>query len=193
MTFEEFKYHNWEVLIKYISRYHPLSLDLIEKYKYVFDWRMLSTNPNIEWSEETISRNENKFTWHLLSQNPRVIITAEFIRKYKVRLDWNNLARNRSLPTDESFIKKYEKHYKIDESHQEINEAFKEKYSKHIIPKRPNPPIPEGIENCSLNNFSENYKKWSHNTYQQIYDRIIKPNLENNSVEIILKKNDPFP
>ena len=193
MTFEEFKYHNWEVLIKYISRYHPLSLDLIEKYKYVFDWRMLSTNPNIEWSEETISRNENKFTWHLLSQNPRVIITAEFIRKYKVRLDWNNLARNRSLPTDESFIKKYEKHYKIDESHQEINEAFKEKYSKHIIPKRPNPPIPEGIENCSLNNFSENYKKWSHNTYQQIYDRIIKPNLENNSVEIILKKTIPSP
>ena len=193
MTFEEFIYHYWEVLVKYVSRYHPLSLELIEQYKYVLDWRMLSANPNIKWNAETISRNENKFTWHLLAENPRVEITSEFILKYKVRLDWNNLARNPNLPTDGSFIKQFQKQYKIDESHQEINEIFVERYSNCIVPKRPNPPIPEGIDNCTLNNFSENYKQWSYNTYPQIYNRIVKPNLDHHSIETILSEIFTFP
>ena len=193
MTFEEFKYHYWEVLIKYVSRFHPLKIELIEKYKYVLDWRMLSANPHINWNAEAISRHENKFTWHLLSENPSVDITTEFITKYKIRLDWNNLARNPNLPIDQEFINKFEKHYKIDESHIGIGDSFLEKNSKYIIPKRPNPPQPVGIENCSLNNFTENYKQWSHNTYIEIYKRIIKPNLDKRPIEVILKETIPSP
>ena len=193
MTFEEFKYHYWEVFIKYVSRFHPLNLELIERYKYVLDWRMLSANPNINWSAEAIRKYENKFTWHLLSENPSVDITSEFIIKYKIRLDWNNLARNPNLPRDEEFINKFEKHYKIDESHVQIKDSFIENNSQYIIPKRPNPPQPVGIENCTLNNFTENYKQWSHNTYIEIYKRIIKPNVDKRSIDIILKETIPSP
>lgn len=193
MNFVDFKYNYWNVLIKHISRFHPLSLELIEKYKYLLDWRMLSSNPNIVWNSNFIQKHENKFIWHLLAQNSSLEITTEFIRKYKIRLDWNNLARNPNLPTDDNFIEEFKNQYKIEESHSNISQDFKDKYSRYIIPKQPVAPIPNGIEECSLENFGENYEKWNYNVYSQIYDRIIKPNLKNKSFEAILSDEIPQP
>lgn len=193
MNFEEFKYHYWNILIDYISAFYPLSHETIKKYQYDLNWRALSMNSSIEWNVEFIKEYKDNLTWHLIALNPSIPITSEFVKQYKNRLDWYYLARNKSLPLSDNFIEDNLKNYKVDESHPLISEEFRNHHRDKIIATQNQPPIPEGIENCSLENFEKNWSKWKHNYYPQIYTRIIEPNIKDQPIEEILNINIPQP
>ena len=193
MNFEEFKYHYWNIFIDYISAFYPLSHETIKKYQYDLNWRALSMNSSVEWNEEFIEEYKDKLTWHLIALNPGMPITSEFVKQYKNRLDWYYLARNKSLPLSDNFIEDNLKSYKIDESHPQISDEFRKQHGDKIIPSQKPAIMPEAIDNCSLDNFEQNWKIWKHNYYPQIYARIIEPNIINQGIEEILKINNPQP
>jgi hypothetical protein len=193
MNFEEFKYHYWNIFIDYISAYYPLSHETIKKYQYDLNWRALSMNSSIEWNVEFIKEYKDNLTWHLIALNPSIPITSEFVKQYRNRLDWYYLARNKSLPLSDNFIKDNLKSYKVDESHPQISEEFRNHHQDKIIATQNQPTIPEGIENSSLENFEKNWNNWKNNYYPQIYERIIEPNIIGQPIEEILDINIPQP
>lgn len=193
MTFDEFKYHYWDVLIKYISAYYPLSHSIIEQFKFDLDWRSISSNSEIEWTSKFIEDNKNNLVWHLLVGNPSIPLTVEFILQNKKRIDWDYLAHNPSLPLTDTFINVCGKHLKVAETNPNITSSFIEEHPDKLVTRQQTPPRPEGLDDCSLNNFNANWKNWKHNLYPEIYKRIIEPNLPGVSLVNLLKDTIPQP
>ena len=193
MNFEEFKYHYWNVFIDYISTFYPLSIETIEKYRYDLNWRALSSNRSLPWNSDFIEKHKENLTWHILATNPKVPITANFVRECDKRLDWFYLSRNPSLPLTDEFIETNKKKFIVDEDHPAITEDFKSRYSEKIIPRQIEPPKPDGIQYCSLDDFEENYGKWKQQCYPEIYERIIEPNIQDGQIEQILNSIIPQP
>ena len=193
MTFEEFKYHHLDVLIAYISAYFPLNHALIEKFRYDLNWKSISSNSEIEWTSKFIEDNKNHLVWHLLVGNPGIPLTEEFILHYKKRIDWDYLAHNPTLPLTDSFINACGRNLKVAETNPNITNSFIEEHPDKIIPRLQMLPRPEGLENCSLDNFSVNWKNWKHNLYPEIYKRIIEPNLPDGSLLKLLNDSIPQP
>ena len=69
-----------------VSRYCPLSEELIGRYADFLDWRGLSRNEALPWSES-------------------------FIGLFADRLDWERLSWNKVLPWSEALIERYADHW----------------------------------------------------------------------------------
>jgi len=54
-----------EFFKRMISRYYPLTIELIEKYKDILYWDFwgISKNPALPWSPELIERYTDKWSW----------------------------------------------------------------------------------------------------------------------------------
>lgn len=110
------------------------SEELIEAFKYKWDWRNLSRNNDIPWSisilnkfkefldfeglceqdcttlsfsKDFIIENEDKWDWGTLSSQFNVKWDKELIEKYEDRWDWQALSYNSRLPWNIYFIEKY--------------------------------------------------------------------------------------
>jgi hypothetical protein len=107
--FESMDKWNWKGLS--CNKSLPWSEALIERYADQWDWEMLSKNNSLPWSEELIERYKDKWKWgmHGLSSNNSLPWSESFIERYKDKWHWRNygLSSNQSLPWSESFIERY--------------------------------------------------------------------------------------
>ena len=61
--------NNPDLMIEIISNHSPLSMLLIKKYDYKWDWERLSRNKFLPWSETLIDLYTDKWDWDILSGN----------------------------------------------------------------------------------------------------------------------------
>ena len=68
-----------------------------DQYSDIWDFKALSRNKALPWSEELIARYENKWDWEGedegegLSQNEALPWSKELIVRYEDRWDWSRL------------------------------------------------------------------------------------------------------
>lgn len=117
-----------------ISKYYNIPHNLIEQYKTLIDWELLSCNIKIYWTTELIEQYDEKWNWSRYSQgltieiynygwvglsgNTAIPWTIELIDKFKDKWSWNGvetdqyewhygLIGNKSLPWSLDFIERY--------------------------------------------------------------------------------------
>ena len=83
------------------------SIKEISNFDFI-DWRLLSHNKRLFWSQELIEQYQYKLVWSALSSNPTLPWSVAFIEKYGYRWDWTNLSGNEGVPWTIGLIKKYE-------------------------------------------------------------------------------------
>ncbi|MGD1840846.1 MAG: hypothetical protein ACFB0B_08120 [Thermonemataceae bacterium] len=88
-----------ERFIKVISRYCPLSEDLLTQYTNVWDWEQISQNEQIPWTAAILERFQNKLHWReglVLNTNPAIPLTPELIKTFikKKKWQWDDLMWN---------------------------------------------------------------------------------------------------
>jgi hypothetical protein len=111
----------------------PWSEALLEKYKDVFDWEIVSSNPGIPFSKDLYCKYFDRWDHNSLQANKRLISdsyifeflafatldfsaisaykedwTMRFINWYEKELDWDQLSGNKHLPWDQGIIEKFE-------------------------------------------------------------------------------------
>src|SRR4051794_22582928 len=86
-----------EYFTRIISKNYILTEELLEKYKDCLDWKDISSNEKIPWSEALISIYENNIDWKAISKNTRIKWSPALIEKYSSRLDWPQLSKNPGL------------------------------------------------------------------------------------------------
>lgn len=98
-----FAVENMNFFIGMICCYHPLNIELIEKYKEELNWLLLSYNKSLPWSPELIEKYKDKWNWADLSGNKSLPWTTELIDKYKNKWDWRYfLYRLMFVPTEKT-------------------------------------------------------------------------------------------
>ncbi|GEM_PF-214884 len=90
-----------------VSRYYPLSEELIGRYADWWDWKGLSWNEELPWNEALIERFADCWNWEILSLNERLPWNERLIERYTDRWDWRQLSRNEGLPWSEGLIERY--------------------------------------------------------------------------------------
>jgi len=87
-----------------ISLHYPFCKDEISECSSLLDWRRISGNQNIKWSEELINRFNNllifKGIGFSLSKNKMIPFSESLIYKFADRLDWGflgDLSKNTSF------------------------------------------------------------------------------------------------
>jgi len=100
-----------------ISRLYPLPEELLDRYKSFFNWRRISNNEVIHWTEPFIEKYIDELDWCNLSENIKLPWSLTFLEKHESRLwgeyygDYFNegwLSQNEALPWSEELIEKYE-------------------------------------------------------------------------------------
>jgi hypothetical protein len=111
----------------------PWSEALLEKYKDVFDWEVLSCNPGIPFNKDLYYKYFERWEHSSLRANKRLISdsyifeflsfatldfssisaykedwTMRFINRYEKELDWDQLSGNTHLPWDKGILEMYE-------------------------------------------------------------------------------------
>ena len=78
-----------EFFINLISRYsNVLDMDLIEQYGDQLDWRCLSQNESLPWSEDFIERFADRWKLYELSFHEFLPWSEELIERYRSRWEW---------------------------------------------------------------------------------------------------------
>lgn len=86
------------------------NINLLERFKKNLNWKKLSANKSLPWSEELIDkyiRVNYSWNWKELSANESLPWTVQLIEKYIDKWDWVSLSANTALPWSIEFIKKY--------------------------------------------------------------------------------------
>jgi len=190
MDFNYFIDNYWETFLKHICQFHPLDPYFLKEYEYELDWKTISKNREISWSNEILEKYENRFLWHELAWNESIIWNTDLISKFKKRLDWYYLGRNINLPITSEFIKQHRKKIFIIETNVHLNEALKKEYGKDLLPsvKPKKAPITE-LTNEQLINLGEalNETELEKSTFKNLYTEFIQPQLTETSLETIFK------
>ena len=75
---------NPDFFFKLLSENYPFTIDMLKNFKDKLDWKLLSNNPNIQWSDELIETFEFKWDWDTLMNNKNAKISVAIIQKYEV-------------------------------------------------------------------------------------------------------------
>ncbi len=84
------------------------NIELINKYKDIWCWHYLSSNPSLPWSDNLIEKYEDYWDWSTLSQNTKIIWNENLINKYIHKIDWYWLCKNSSIKWTSCMIEKYQ-------------------------------------------------------------------------------------
>lgn len=104
---EKYKYKwNWDDLSMNVAI--PWSVELIEKFINKWNWDNLSINNTLPWSDNFIERFLLQWNWSKLSGNESIPWSIEFIQKFETNIDWSELSGNNSIPWSVEFLEKYE-------------------------------------------------------------------------------------
>jgi tetratricopeptide (TPR) repeat protein len=89
--------------IDLISGAYCLDYDKIKRFDYVWNWKRISNNNNVSWSENIINEYSDNLDWVLLSKNPGIPWdNIQLIDKLKNKLVWEDVCRYNKLT--EKFI-----------------------------------------------------------------------------------------
>ncbi len=120
--------------LRLLSKFFPISVELLERYKHEWFWRNLSRNAALPWTAILIEKYEGLWDWHVLSVNEYLPWNVKLIEKYKDKWDWDGykyispdlvhifqrhaspfdsltiktIGTNKALPWSIELIKKYE-------------------------------------------------------------------------------------
>lgn len=88
------------------SLYYPINEYLLNEYPDVWDWKLLSRNTSIEWSERLIKQFEDRWHWEYLglSNNESLPWTASLLRKFSNRWSWYHLGWQSKIVNDQSML-----------------------------------------------------------------------------------------
>ncbi|WP_259248539.1 hypothetical protein, partial [Salinibacter ruber] len=87
---------------------------LIARFEDQWDWKELSENESLPWSEELIARFEDQWDWSGgkysggLSGNEGLPRSEKLIARFEDQWDWKELSENESLPWSEELIARFE-------------------------------------------------------------------------------------
>ena len=98
-----------------VSRYYPLSEELIGRYTDFLDWKQLSENETILWNQvliESFSKywnwgEDNSYHWHGLSGSKVLPWGKTLINRFTNYWNWMLLSHNKTLPWSEALIDYY--------------------------------------------------------------------------------------
>ncbi|WP_118831778.1 ankyrin repeat domain-containing protein [Salinibacter ruber] len=124
MTYATLPEERRDALIERISRYYPLTEEMIDQYPLLWDWEKLSGRKDLPWSEELIARHEDRWYWSgftSLSRNDALPWSEALIARFEDRWNWERLTK-RDLPWSEDFIVQFEEQW--DWSELSRNEAL---------------------------------------------------------------------
>ena len=99
--------------INLVTNYYPLSADQIDKYGDYIDFKLLSKNRQVLWSDELIDNYKNRWDYTQLQRNNGVEWDQKMIEKYHNE-SWfriYEIAFNRKIYVDKDFFDKYYKYY----------------------------------------------------------------------------------
>jgi len=127
-----------DALVERISRYYPLTEEIIDQYPLLWDWEKLSGRKDLPWSEELIARHEDRWHWSgftSLSRNDALPWSEALIARFEDQWDWERLTK-RDLPWSEDFIGRFEERWDWGELSynealpwsEELVERFKEQW-----------------------------------------------------------------
>lgn len=88
----DFFVKNPEYFFQWVGLRYNLNFDLIEKYQNKWDWKSVSANRNIHWTESCIERFEKYLNWDELSGNKGVPFSESLILEYVDKWDWKKLS-----------------------------------------------------------------------------------------------------
>jgi hypothetical protein len=193
MEFNKFLDRFWDVFLLNVCCFHNLDNDFLEKYEYEIDWKSISLNRNLNWTQELLEKYESRFLWHELAWNPSISWTSPLIKKFKKRLDWYYLGRNINLPISKEFIDEHRKNILIIENNKFLTRELEKYYDKNLLPAIENSiNIIEDIDIKNLENqISENIREFR---YSQIYlyEKYILPNLKKEELKTIFESKFPY-
>ena len=69
------------------------TIEKIEEFKDLIDWKELSGNSNVSWTASLLERYKNKLDWERLSYNSSEhLFSAENLRQFSSEWDWSALS-----------------------------------------------------------------------------------------------------
>ncbi|MCF8222307.1 MAG: hypothetical protein K9J25_04110 [Bacteroidales bacterium] len=93
-----------EFFIDHMSGEYPLSNELIQRYKDLWKWDLLSDNTNLKWSDRLIEKYEDRWSWGEegmyspnIRYNEQISWTTDLIYKFRNRIDQEDLAQSTDL------------------------------------------------------------------------------------------------
>lgn len=99
---------NPNLLIDLISANYPLDETVLSRYESYLNWKLISNNEKINWSESIINKFKHKWDYFKLCENEFIPWDENIIKNIPHYCQWNILSKNDSLPWSEEFIQKFE-------------------------------------------------------------------------------------
>lgn len=106
MLFKEIIRKHPRALINGFSLYYPINEYLLREYPDIWDWKSLSRNTSIKWSEELIKEFEDRWRWEYqgLSNNESLPWSASLLRTFANRWSWYHLGWQSKVVNDRSML-----------------------------------------------------------------------------------------
>ncbi len=191
MTFNKFINNHWDIFLLHICKFHPLDKNFLKRYAYELDWKTLSKNRNLDWTEELMETYEDRFLWHELAWNESIIWHTPLIKRFKKRLDWYYLGRNTNLPITAEFIAEHKKKIFIIETNIHLTNELKQLYGKDLLPDtKPKTPPPSALTKAQLKDLEKTIlseERLMKNSFENLYTEFILPNINQTSLEAIFE------
>lgn len=96
---------NPKFFIEFISKYYPLNERIIEEHSEILNWKLLSMNKNLLWSNDFIGKFETKWDWGTIIRTNHFPLNAEFVKSFIHNLPHHNQLGNYILSNDIEIIK----------------------------------------------------------------------------------------
>lgn len=89
------------------SLYFPIDEDLLSRYEDFWNWKLLSKNTAIAWSEGMLERFEDRWNWGYngLSSNKSLPWSAALLEKFGARWSWYHLGWQPKVVNDASMLR----------------------------------------------------------------------------------------
>ncbi len=192
MEFKNFIDNHWNIFLNHVSQFHSLERKFLNDYAYELNWKLISKNRNIKWSQEILETFENRYLWHELAWNESIRWNTDLIKRFKKRLDWYYLGRNVNLPISVEFINEHRKNIFIIETNKFLTAELKQLYGKDLLPDiKPKIPPITALTLYQLSNLEETFlteSKLMKNSFENLYSEYIYPNLRTTSIEEIFER-----
>lgn len=106
MSLEEMILSHPREFINGFSLYYPIDDYLLSQYPDVWNWKLLSRNTSIKWSEELIEKFEDRWHWEYrgISNNESLPWSASLLRKFSNRWSWYHLGWQSKIVNDRSMF-----------------------------------------------------------------------------------------
>lgn len=118
----KFKKNGATEVTKFLSKYAPISKNLLVRYEEFWDWEALSDSQYLSWTPELIERFKERWYWGTssqdvfcfnpgLSNNAALPLTLELIEHFKSQWDWRDLSNNKAIPWTIDLIEYFEEEW----------------------------------------------------------------------------------